>query len=70
MGAPLVEVGAVVAVEGAVGAGAGAASHRAARRPRLRVPHQAEARGDRSQLEPRPGGCKHGPLELYLAKAP
>lgn len=70
MGAPVAQVGAAVAVQSAVGTGAGANSHRAARRPRLRVLHPAEARGDRSQLEPRPGGRQHGPLELHLAPAP
>lgn len=70
MGAPLAEVGAALAVQGAVGAGAGAASHRAAGRARLRVPDPAEARRDRAQLEPRPGGREHGPLELHLAAPP
>lgn len=69
MGAVVAEV-AAVAVEGAVGAGAGAAGDRSARRPRLRVPNPAETRGDRSQLEPRPGGRQHGALELHIASPP
>lgn len=62
MGAALAQVGALVAVEGAVGPRAAAGGHSAARRPRLRVPDQAEARRDRAQLEPRPGRCQHGTL--------
>lgn len=62
MGAPVPEVGAAVAVEGAVGAGAGADRHSAAGRPGLRVHHPAEARGDRPQLEPGTGGREHGTL--------
>lgn len=70
MGAPLSEVGSAVAVEGAVGAGAGAVGHRAARRPRIRIPDPAEARGDRTQFESRAGGRQHGPLELHFAPPP
>lgn len=70
MGAPVPQVGALVAVEGAVGAGAGVGADRAARRPRLRVHYPAEAGGDRAKFEPRPGGREHGPLELHLAPPP
>lgn len=70
VGAALAEVGAFVAIQGAVGPGAGPDGDRAPRRPRLRVPDPAEARRDRAQLEPRPGGREHGPLELHLAPPP
>lgn len=70
MGAARAQVGAAVAVQGAVGAGAAPGGHRAAGRPRLRVPDQAEARDHRAELEPRPGGREHGPFELHLAAAP
>lgn len=50
LGAALAQVGAAVALQGAVGAGAVAGGNRAARRPRLRVPDPAEARHHRAQL--------------------
>lgn len=69
MGAALAQVSAV-AIEGAMGAGAGAGADSAPRRPRLRVPDSAEARGDRSELLPRGGRREHGTFEFYLAAAP
>lgn len=70
MGAPFAQVGTAVALEGAVGAGAGADCDRTPRRPRLRVPDTDEARRHRAQLEPRPGRREHGTLELHIAEAP
>lgn len=49
VGAALAEV-APVALQGAVGPGAGPYRDREARRPRLRVPHPAEACRDRPEL--------------------
>lgn len=70
MGAARSKVGARIAVQGPVGTGASAHCDRQARWPRLRVPDPSEAHHNRAQLEPRPGGRKHGTLEFHLAPAP
>lgn len=69
-GAALAQVGAAVALEGAMGAGAGRGGDRAARRPRLRVLDSAEEGGDRAELQPRASGREHGTLEFHLAPPP
>lgn len=38
--------------------------------PRPGVPDEEEERDHRPQLQPGPGGCQHGPLQLHLPQTP